>query len=174
MLHYCARIGTSSVSVTTGFLSQPSALLGSPFLTHSNSKFGTPSKQARCWKVNGSRATPGLLADVGLDHVEQFGAVKPPVPSLVDSAWEDDGTLQRKMYNKRGVIVDGLVSLQVTAFVKGPQPQEQLVLATRTLAFALKQGADLGIARGIQWWYPHTHIARWSTSPKPRSRSSGV
>lgn len=122
-------------------------------------------KQAKGWKAPTKEGTA--------DPEHQFAAVKPPsrvdepselqdsnhVPALGDSAWQDDGTLQWKLYNEKQVVVEGFVSLQIPAFVKGPQPQErQLVLINPTKTYDLEHGADLGIARGVEWWYPHTPL----------------
>lgn len=157
-----------------------------PFLTQGEPEIIVSRKQVKGWKVHTSKSTTPELLPLSamepsevtehreeVDHREQFSAVKPPVsieepqelghpdrvPSLGDSAWEDDGTLQWKLYNEKAVVVDGFISLQISAFVKGPQPQErQLVLITPTTAYDLEQGADLGTARGVQWWYPHTPL----------------
>ena len=53
------------------------------------------------------------------------------------------------------VEVPGGTSIQVDAFVKGPQPQvQQLVVVEPTNRYDLKLGVDLGVPRGAQWWFP--------------------
>ena len=80
-------------------------------------------------------------------------------PVLGEAAWEDDGTLQWKLYSGKQVELDGFVSVQTETFVKGTQPQErQLVLVTPVAPYDLASGAELGVARGVQWWYPYTPI----------------
>ena len=67
--------------------------------------------------------------------------------------------MQCVVYCSKPVQVEGYVSLEIDAFVKGPQPQtRQLVLVTPLPSFDPGTGADLGVARGVQWWYPHTSL----------------
>lgn len=151
-----------------------------PFLSHGR----TPSLSGK--KVKGWRAfspnkraiypqtledhTAGMTDDT-YDRREQFGAVKPPtaeteptdivppdvLPSVPMAAWEDDCTLQWVLYNGKQVQVDGYVSLEVDAYVRGPQPQDrQLVMITPLPSFDLELAVELGVARGVQWWFPHT------------------
>ena len=49
---------------------------------------------------------------------------------LGNSVWEDEGTLHWKLRIAKDVEVPGGTSIQVDAFVEGPQPQvQQLVVA---------------------------------------------
>ena len=74
---------------------------------------------------------------------------------LGSSVWEDEGTLHWKLRIAKNVEVQGGTSIQVDAFVKGPQPQvQQLVVVEPTNRYDLKLGADLGVPRGAQWWFP--------------------
>lgn len=87
---------------------------------------------------------------------EPEGLTEPPiVPKEGEVAWEDDGSLQWNMRLAKEVKVGGFVSVQTEAFVMGPQPQDrQLVLVIPTQLYDMELGAELGIARGVQWWYP--------------------
>ena len=138
-----------------GFKPEPSSPW-IPFLSQGGAPKLISRKQAKGWKN-----PPGDLMPCPEEH---FAVVKPPmsvnepvelqdpthIPALGDSAWEDDGTLQWKLYNEEQVTVEGFVSLQIPAFVKGPQPQErQLVLITPTKSYDLEQGVNLGVARGV-------------------------
>ena len=104
---------------------------------------------------------------------EQFCAVKPPrgeeepaeiaemptQPSEGSAAWEDDGTLQWELRPARHTVVPGFVSVQVDAYAKGAQPQDrQLVVVEPKALYDMEAGAELGIARGAQWWYPGTPL----------------
>ena len=62
-------------------------------------------------------------------------------------AWEDDGTLQWELRPARSVLVPGFVSVQVDAYAKEFQPQDRQLVVVET-------GAELGVIRGTQWWYP--------------------
>ena len=83
----------------------------------------------------------------------------PKIPAgnmeLGNSVWEDEGTLHWKLRIAKDVEVPGGASIQVDAFVKGPQPQvQQLVVVEPTNRYDLKLGVDLGVPRGAQWWFP--------------------
>ena len=74
---------------------------------------------------------------------------------LGSSVWEDEGTLHWKLRIAKDVQVQGGTSIQVDAFVKGPQPQVQhLVVVEPTNRHDLKLGVDLGVSRGAQWRFP--------------------
>lgn len=65
---------------------------------------------------------------------------------------EDDGSVQWNMSLAKEVRVEGFVSVQTEAFVTGPQPQDrQLVLAIPTQTYDMGLGAELEVARGVQW-----------------------
>ena len=104
---------------------------------------------------------------------EQFCAVKPSgeqeepeeiiepatLPSGGSVAWEDDGTLQWELRLAREVVVPGFVSVQVDAYTKGVQPQDrQLVVVEPNKSYDMELGAEMGVARGAQWWYPGTPL----------------
>ena len=56
-------------------------------------------------------------------------------------------------------MVPGFVSVQVDAYAKGAQPQDrQLVMVEPKASYDMETGAELGIARGAQWWYPGTPL----------------
>lgn len=120
-----------------------------------------------------TRAAFAAMSIHGYGRMEQFAAVRPSVsvaepdevtvpsevPPLKEAAWEDDCTLQWILYNAKEVCVEGSVSLEINAFVRGPQPQSrQLVLLSPLPSFDLKLEVGLGVARGVQWWYPHTPL----------------
>ena len=69
------------------------------------------------------------------------------------------------------VKVGGFVSMQKEAFVTGPKPQDrQLVQVITTQPYDRELGAELGITRGVQWWYPGKTLynARSSIERKQR------
>ena len=73
------------------------------------------------------------------------------IMKLGNSVWEDEGTLHWKLRIAKDVEGHGDTSLQVDAFVKGPQPQvQQLVVVESTKRYDLKVGVDLGVPRGAQ------------------------
>ena len=77
------------------------------------------------------------------------------IMELGNSAREDEGTLPWKLRIAKDVEVPVGSSIQVGAFVKGPQPQvQQLVVVEPTNRHDLKLGVDLGVPRGAQWWFP--------------------
>lgn len=145
-----------------------------PFMTHGKPISTSPRKHTKGWK------------DQSVSQLDQFGAItshyytqhpfcalKPPeaeeeppdigvpthIPTIGDAVWEDDGTLQWILYNTSSLRVDGFVSVEIQAYVKGPQPQDrQLVLLTPLPPFDLELQADLGMARGVQWWHPYTPL----------------
>ena len=119
----------------------------------------------------GERLAHAPAAPMGSEETawDRFCAVVPPpavaepegltepavVPGEGEVAWEDDGSLQWNLRMAKTVKVEGFVSVQTEAYVKGPQPQDrQLVLVVPTQSYDMEQGAELGIARGVQWWYP--------------------
>ena len=93
------------------------------------------------------------------DEQEPEELEEPKIPAgimeLGNSVWEDEGTLHWKLRIAKDVEVPGGTSIQVDAFVKGPQPQvQQLVVVEPTNRYDLKLGVDLGVPRGAQWWFP--------------------
>ena len=45
------------------------------------------------------------------------------------------------------------------AYTKGAQPQDrQLAVVEPKASYDMETGAELGIARGAQWWYPGTPL----------------
>ena len=135
---------------------------------------GCPKLSER--KATGWKATPRKNQEIhaailGKEATpwERFCAVAPPsaekepegltepdtVPKKSEVVWEDDGSLQWNMRLAKEVKVGGFVSVQKEAFVTGPQPQDrQLVLVIPTQPYDMELGAELGVARGVQWWYP--------------------
>ena len=64
------------------------------------------------------------------------------------------GGRRQPTYLANEVEVGGFVSVQTEAFVTGPQPQDrQLVVVILTQPHGMKLGVEVGIARGVQWWY---------------------
>ena len=86
-------------------------------------------------------------------------AEPPTQPSEGSAVWKDDGTLQWETRPARQTVVPGFVSVQVDAYAKGAQPQDrQLVMVEPKASYDMETGAELGIARGAQWWYPGTPL----------------
>ena len=57
------------------------------------------------------------------------------------------------------MVVPDFVSVQVDAYGKGVQPQDkQLVVVEPKASYDMETGAELGIARGAQWWHPGTPL----------------
>ena len=164
-----------------GFTSTP-GLPWVPFVAAGKHKTGEGGAKAPGWhaappkkRVKGWRTAPTAteMSDQDAAPWEHFCAIKsdsaeqvPPdiaspstVPVLGKAAWEDDGTLQWKLCSGKQVNVDDFVSVQTEAFVKSPQPQERkLVLVTPAAPYDLELGAERGVARGVQWWYPYTPV----------------
>ena len=106
---------------------------------------------------------------------EHFCAVKPPgeqeepdeiiepatQPIGGSVAWEDDGTLQWELRLAQEAAVPGFVSVPVNvySYAKGVQPQDrQLVVVKPNKPYDMELGAEMGVARGTQWWYPGTPL----------------
>ena len=87
---------------------------------------------------------------------EPKGLIEPDtIPKDSEVAWEDDGSLQWSMRIAKEVKVEVFGSVQMEKFVTGLQPQyRQLVLVIPTQPYDMELGSELGIARGVQWWYP--------------------
>ena len=60
-----------------------------------------------------------IIKPVSTEQQPPDTAAPSTVPVLGQAVWEDDGTLQWKLYSGKQVKVDGFVSLQTEAFVKG-------------------------------------------------------
>ena len=78
-------------------------------------------------------------------------------PSIMNGAvWEDQGTLDWVLRLSNAVSsLPGGTSVQVDPRVKGTQPQLRLlVIIEPREKFNLKQGAPIGVPRGIQLWEP--------------------
>ena len=93
------------------------------------------------------------------DEQEPEELEEPKIPAgimeLGSSVWEDEGTLHWQLRIANDVEVQGGISIQVDAFVKGPQPHvQQLVVVEPTKRYDLTLGMDLGVPRGAQWWFP--------------------
>ena len=57
------------------------------------------------------------------------------------------------------MVVPDFVNVQVDAYGKGVQPQDkQLVVVEPKASYDMETGAELGIARGAQWWHPGTPL----------------
>ena len=72
----------------------------------------------------------------------------PKIPAgimdLGSSVWEDEGALHWNVRIAKDVEVQGGTSIQVDAFVKGPQPHvQQLVVVEPTNLYDLNLGVDL-------------------------------
>ena len=81
------------------------------------------------------------------------------LPSFDIIAWEDDSTLQWKVRLVDDVTIEGFVGVAVEGFVTGPQPQDrQLVIIQPLDKYDMETGAEVGVARGVQWWEPGTPV----------------
>ena len=71
------------------------------------------------------------------DEQEPEELEEPKIPAgimeLGNSVWEDEGTLHWKLRIAKDVEVQGGTSIQVDAFVKGPQPQVQQLVVVELL-----------------------------------------
>ena len=71
------------------------------------------------------------------DEQEPEELEEPKIPAgimeLGNSVWEDEGTLHWKLRIAKDVEVPGGTSIQVDAFVKGPQPQVQQLVVVELL-----------------------------------------
>lgn len=87
---------------------------------------------------------------------EPEGLTEPStVPKEGEVVWEDDGSLQWNLRLIKEVKVEGFVSVQVEAVVRGPRPHDrQLVLVIATQPHDMELGAESGIVRGVQRWCP--------------------
>ena len=107
----------------------------------------------------GTEATPWeRFCAVALPSTERKpGGLTEPVkvPQEGKVAWEDDSSLQWNMHLAKDVKVGGFVSVQTEVFVTDPQTHDrQLVLVIPTKPYEMKLGAELRIARGVQWCFP--------------------
>ena len=74
-------------------------------------------------------------------------------------AWEDDGTLQYRLRLAQEAVVKGFISVQVDANARGVQPQDrQLIVVVINKPYGMELGAEMGVPRGTQWWYPGTPL----------------
>ena len=79
-----------------------------------------------------------LLRGETIDRRARTGRIGgPKIPAgimeLGNSVWEDEGTLHWKLRIAKDVEVPGGTSIQVDAFVKGPQPQVQQLVVVELL-----------------------------------------
>ena len=71
------------------------------------------------------------------------------------TAWEDDGTLQWRVFLTDTTDIPGGVSVEIDARVEGPLPNAKtLMLVFPVSPFDLEGDGKLGIAKGVQWWSP--------------------
>eukprot|EP00752_Nemacystus_decipiens_P002618 g2451.t1 len=76
---------------------------------------------------------------------------------LGSTAWEDSATLKWPVYLAHKQVVPRRVSVETDALTHGPRPfsaQQLVVFPLRP--FDPEKGADIGVARGVQWWTPGT------------------
>eukprot|EP00903_Cladosiphon_okamuranus_P006352 g6222.t1 len=71
---------------------------------------------------------------------------------LGSTAWEDSATLQWPVFLAHKQLVPGRVSVEVDARTLGPRPYAaQLLVVFPLKPFDPDQGADMAVARGVQW-----------------------
>ena len=75
--------------------------------------------------------------------------------------------------------MEGFCEYADPSLCEGPSaPKRQLVLITPTKSYDLEQGVNLGVARGVAWWYPHTplpcKVVNVTTSPVTLQRGMKV
>ena len=94
------------------------------------------------------------------------------------AVWKDEGTLDWVLRLCRAVSsLLGGTSVQVDAWVKGPQPQTRLfVIIEPREKFNLKRRIDIGAPRRIQWWEPDNplkcKVTKVATTPISNSQGS--
>ncbi|CAB1114741.1 unnamed protein product [Ectocarpus sp. CCAP 1310/34] len=76
---------------------------------------------------------------------------------LGTTAWEDNATLQWPVFLEHKQVVPGRVSVEIDALTHDPRPfAAQLLVVIPLHLFDPGEGADIAVARGVQWWTPGT------------------